>query len=554
MSESDRDLVGIGVSPGIAIGPVIAMGAPIGDLPPISGDIDQDLERDRATRALEDVATNLGLRQERADGAAAAVLAAQVLMAGDPALLASVHKHVAAGLPAPHAIDHAIDEFKVMFAGAGAYMAERVADLEDIRNRAVARLLHLPMPGIPNSDTPYVLVAEDLAPADTVDLDPAVVLGLVTSAGGPTAHTAIIAKAMGLPAIVACPGILELARGTNVIVDGGTGAVAVDPDDAAVERAREGQRRRMLLLTGSSGPGRTSDGHPVKLMVNFGGTSDIAALATDAEGVGLLRSEFLFMDRTEEPSKADQVADYQRVFAAFDQRKVVVRTLDIGADKPVPFVAPGPGDNPALGLRGHRLRTFNPGLVERQLEAIAAAQQATGANVHVMAPMIATVDEAVEFVAMVRAVGLQSAGVMVEVPSIALQARRLAQVVDFVSIGTNDLSQYTFAADRMVGELGPLLDPWQPAILELMHRTITEVRAVDKPVGVCGEAASDPLLAIVLTGMGVTSLSMAPGLLPEVRAAIGAHDLVTCQAAAAAALDAGDPMAARQAVTAVLEA
>jgi phosphoenolpyruvate-protein phosphotransferase (PTS system enzyme I) len=227
---------------------------------------------------------------------------------------------------------------------------------------------------------------------------------------------------------------------------------------------------------------------------------------------------------------------------------VVVRTLDVGADKPLPFVESGPGDNPALGLRGWRLRAMNPGLIGRQLEAIAAAAKDTTCEVWVMAPMIATVEEAETFVELAHGAGLRKAGVMVEVPSIALQAERLVEVVDFASIGTNDLSQYTLAADRMVGELGTLLDPWQPALLELIVRTARAGVAAGVPIGVCGEAASDPHLALVLAGAGCSSLSMAGGALPEVRASLAAATSARCEELVELALAERDPAAARKAV------
>jgi phosphoenolpyruvate-protein phosphotransferase (PTS system enzyme I) len=304
------------------------------------------------------------------------------------------------------------------------------------------------------------------------------------------------------------------------------------------------------MLASSSGPGRTADGRSVQLLLNLGGVQEADAADVDAEGVGLLRTEFLFLDRTEEPTVDEQVAAYARVMAAFGGRKVVVRTLDVGADKPLPFVEPGPGENPALGLRGWRLRELNPGLVERQLEAIARATAESSCETWVMAPMIATVTEAAEFVAVAHDAGLARAGVMVEVPAVALQARRLMEVVDFVSIGTNDLSQYTFAADRQVGELGPLLDCWQPASLELLVRTARAGAAADVPVGVCGEAASDPLLALVLVGAGCSSLSMSRGAIPEVRAALAAMRAEDCEALVDLALAAPDAAAARSVVAA----
>jgi phosphoenolpyruvate-protein phosphotransferase (PTS system enzyme I) len=539
---------GTGVSPGIAIGPAVPLGTPIKDLPVPAGDADPAAERDHAHQALDDVAIDLERRRDRAGAQAAEVLDALAMMARDPALLAAVERETIAGRPAPHAVDAAVAGFRSTLEATGGYLAERAADLADLRNRAVARLLDLPMPGIPDRAEPFVLVADDLAPADTVDLRPGHVLGLVTRHGGPTSHTAIIAKSMGLPCVVACADLGEVPDGTTLIVDGSTGLVTVEPSAAELKDATDRRDARVALIAESTGPGRTADGHPVQLLLNLGSTTTESDTAVDAEGVGLLRTEFLFLDRNSEPTVDEQAAAYRGIFTAFSGRKVIVRTLDVGADKPLPFVQPGPGDNPALGLRGWRLRQHNPGLIERQLDAIVAAVAGTGCDVWVMAPMISTIAEATEFVQTAHAAGVATAGVMVEVPSLALRAEQLVEVVDFASIGTNDLSQYTFAADRLVGELGELHDPWQPAVLELVARTAQAGQRAEIPVGVCGEAASDPVLAPVLVGLGCTSLSMAPGAVPEVRAALAAVTLEHCQELARLALDADDNRDARSRV------
>jgi phosphoenolpyruvate-protein phosphotransferase (PTS system enzyme I) len=541
-------LTGTGVSTGIAIGPVVQMGTPVGALPTIRAKADPEVERERAERALDEVAADLERRRERASGEAESVLEALAMMASDPALRDAVAEHTGAGQPAPHAVQEGLRGFRDALLAAGGYLAERAADLDDLRNRAIARLLHLPMPGVPDHPGPFVLVAEDLAPADTVDLDPERIVALVTERGGPTSHTAIIAKAMGLPAIVSCPGIMDVEDGTTLIVDGSTGIVTVDPAGSDVAAAEERRAARAELLATSSGPGRTADGRSVQLLLNLGSSGEADAADVDAEGVGLLRTEFLFLDRGTEPSVAEQTEAYARVFAAFGGRKVVIRTLDVGADKPLPFVEPGPGDNPALGLRGWRLREHNPGLLERQLEAIAAADAAAQCETWVMAPMIATTEEAEAFVTLAHGAGLAKAGVMVEIPSVALQAEHLMQVVDFASIGTNDLSQYTFAADRMVGELGLLLDAWQPALVELVVRTARAGAAAGVPIGVCGEAASDPLLALVFAGAGCSSLSMSRGALPEVRASLAGVTMADCEALVEVALGSAGAGEARAAV------
>jgi phosphotransferase system enzyme I (PtsI) len=290
----------------------------------------------------------------------------------------------------------------------------------------------------------------------------------------------------------------------------------------------------------------------VALLVNLGGPRDLpAAGAAGAEGVGLLRTEVLFLDRATAPTIDEQHAAYGEVFAAFAGQKVVVRTLDAGADKPLRFVTVPDEPNPALGVRGLRTARRHPGLLDDQLRAIARAQADNpDTDVWVMAPMVATAAEAAELVDRVHGHGLATAGAMVEVPAAALAAPAVLAVCDFVSLGTNDLAQYTFAADRMLGDLADLLDPWQPALLELVRLVGAAGRASGTPVGVCGEAASDPVLAPVLVGLGVTSLSMAPGAVAEVRLALSRHTRADCEELAAMALAAPDARTARAAVLA----
>jgi len=276
-----------------------------------------------------------------------------------------------------------------------------------------------------------------------------------------------------------------------------------------------------------------------------------AAVAAHAEGVGLLRTELSFLGHAEEPSVEEQAKGYAEVFAAFEGRKVVLRTLDAGSDKPLAFATLPDEANPALGVRGLRIARRDPGILERQLEAVAQAARETASTPWVMAPMVATVGEAADFAARVRARGLVP-GVMIEVPSAALLAERLLEHVDFLSIGTNDLSQYTLAADRLSADLADLTDPWQPALLELVRLTADAGQRRGKPVGVCGEAAADPMLAIVLVGLGITSLSCAASAVPAVGARLGTVDLATCRAAAEAALAADDPQAGRTVVRELL--
>jgi phosphotransferase system enzyme I (PtsI) len=549
MNATSTHLAGIGVSPGIASGPVEWLAPP----PVVPNDLapagDPATEARAAAEAVAATADDLDVRSSQAVGPAADVLAAQAMMAGDPVLGDRIAELAGEGLAAAVAVAMAFDEFREQLAAAGGYMAERAADLADIRNRAVARLLGVPMPGVPDLDYPFVLLAGDLSPADTVNLDPTHVLAIVTEHGGPTSHTAIISKSLGLPAVVGCVGVRALATGTRVMVDGAEGVVIVEPAAALVNERLGRLAARRAALTGVSGPGRTSDGTPVQLLINLGRERDLGVVAAaDAEGVGLYRTEFLFLDRHEAPSVEEQRVAYAEVFHAFTGRKVVVRTLDAGADKPLPFVTQPDEPNPALGVRGLRTSRRFPELLDGQLRAISRAASGSGADVWVMAPMVSTAAEAAAFAAQAHSHGVPVAGTMVEVPAAALQAPAVAAACDFLSLGTNDLAQYTFAADRMAGELADLLDPWQPALLELIRLTADAGRATGRPVGVCGEAASDPLLALVLVGFGVTSLSMATTSLPEVRLALSQHSLAECQALAAMALRAPDGKAGREAV------
>lgn len=547
-------LQGLGVSPGTVTGPVARLGLP--PRPPAEEQpgADPAAEAARVTAALEQVAVSLEERATTATGDAVAVLGATAMMARDPGLLGAVQAQLDSGRPTAQSLDAAIEGFCDVLAASGGYLAERVADLRDVRNRALAVLLNEPMPGIPHPGHPFVLVAQDLSPADTATLDPQEVLALITEAGGPTSHTAILAKGLGVPAVVQCPGARDLTDGTTVVVDGSSGVVVTDPDEHTQAQARARAEARALLTASGFGPGATSDGTAVALLVNIATAEDAhRASAVDCEGVGLFRTEGMYLGRQTAPSVEEQEASYREVLGVFTGRRVVVRTLDAGADKPLAFVDMGEEENPALGVRGLRVARRHPELLAGQLEALGRAASATGADVRVMAPMVSTTSEARTFVAQARAHGLAVAGAMIEVPAAALRAPQLLAEVDFVSIGTNDLAQYTFAADRMQGELADLLDPWQPALLDLIASVGSAGLGTVTPVGVCGEAAGDPLLACVLVGLGVRSLSMAPGLIAAVRLVLGAHSLARCTEMAAAARQAPDAVEARSAVRALAD-
>ncbi|WP_263118835.1 phosphoenolpyruvate--protein phosphotransferase [Cellulomonas sp. RIT-PI-Y] len=526
-------LTGVGVGRGIVLGPLAvarpAITLPADEAPAADGDLA------RVQAAFTAVAADLQARADSAEGTLAEVLGATAQMAEDPALIADVEQRLASGTGPAHAVSEAVEQVCEMFAAVGGYMAERVTDLRSVKDRVIAQVLGAPEPGLGELTEPSVVAAEDLSPADTSALDLTKVLGIVTEQGGPTGHTAIIAGQLGLPCIVRVPGVTELTAGTVVVVDAAAGTVTVEPDAALVQEVAD-RRAAADRLTQDTEPGATSDGHRVQLLANIGTAADAErAAATAVEGVGLFRTEVLFLEQQTAPTVDQQVETYTAVLRSFAGRKVVVRTIDAGADKPLAFAQQSVEENPALGVRGYRLVRTLPQLLADQLTALGRAQQETGAELWVMAPMIATPSEAADFAAAARDAGLKTVGVMVEVPAVALRCADVLQDVDFVSLGTNDLAQYTMATDRLRGELSDLLDPWQPAVLDLVAATADGGRAQSKPVGVCGESASDPLMALVLTGLGVTSLSMSPSAVPAVRAAVRGHSLARCQEIAAAA-------------------
>lgn len=544
-------LHGNGVVPGIGVGPVVRpMPRPV--VPADEPSVDPDLGAARFSEAANIVADRLVDRAGRATGAAAEVLMATSALARDRGLVALVQKRLADGMGICTATAGAIEELSGMFAAAGGVMAERVTDLADIRDRVVAELTGQPEPGLPSPVAQSVLCADDLAPADTAGLDPSSIVAIATSLGGATSHTTIIARQLGIPCVVGTEGLDEVAEGTLVLVDGTTGEVVIDPEPDLARERTEAAAVAGAAAASWRGPGATSDGHPVDILANVqDGAGARRAATTHVQGVGLFRTELCFLDRDVEPTVEEQAAIYRDVLDAMGERKVVIRTLDAGSDKPLGFATITGEPNPALGVRGMRLGLRDEGLMDRQLDAIALAAEGSAGDVWVMAPMVATEDEAEWFGAKVRARGLVP-GVMIEVPSAALLAERILRHVDFVSIGTNDLSQYAFAADRMAASLSHLTDPWQPALLALIKHVAEAGLEAGKPVGVCGEAAADPQLSCVLAGLGVSSLSSAATAAPLVGATLSAVTLETCRAAAEAALDARGPAEAREAVAALL--
>jgi phosphoenolpyruvate-protein phosphotransferase (PTS system enzyme I) len=541
---SQTQMHGIGIGARAVAGPVLRMGVASTEPPDQPRDNDAESEVARAADALAEVAAELRRRAQQArEPDVRDILDAQAMMADDPALASEVSAAIRSGKTAARAIFEAYGRYRDTLAAAGPYLAARVADLDDLRQRAVAACLGVPPPGVPSPGYPFVLVASDLAPADTATLDGSV-LALVTERGGPTSHTAVLARARDLPAVVGCGDAALLVDGDTVLVDPARSLVVRDPDAARLATFETSRADG-----DDAGPGRTADGHAIALLANIGGPDDVAAAVTaHAEGVGLYRTELLFLDAEAAPGHGAQVQAYKQVFGGFGAgQRVVIRVLDAGADKPMAFLSPDAEPNPALGVRGLRALRAHPDVLEVQLAAIAEAARETAADVWVMAPMVAEPAEAAWFRERCDAHGLPGAGVMVEVPSAAMLAGEILAEAAFVSIGTNDLAQYALAVDRQASGLAELQDPWHPGLLRLVALVGAAGQKTGKPVGVCGEAAADPMLARVLAGLGVTSLSMAPAAIAGVRRSLAGATLDECRALAERVLAAGSAAQARQA-------
>lgn len=544
-ARSAKTARAIGVSSGRVTATAQRMAESVAEPPaePAATRPDPATETDRLREAISAVVTQLETRQVN-DPEAAAIVAATAKLAADPLIPEEAAPKLAVGLTAERAVWEVLTDLAANYAEAGGQLAERATDVRDVRNRIVAELTGQPAPGIPEPGEPFILVARDLAPADTAVLDPQTCIGMVLGEGGPTSHTAIIARALGIAAVVDPSAYQRIATGDTVLVDGDSAEVLIGPSEAEQKTARR-SAQNLADLPPFTAPAATSCGYSVDILANVGKAAD-AALGVErgARGTGLFRTEFCFLGRQTEPSLDEQIAVYSAVLEHFRGSKAVIRTLDAGSDKPLPFVTPDAEANPALGVRGYRTADNYPEVLTTQLRAIAAAAAATGVTPWVMAPMISTTEEAAEFASLAREHGLQQVGVMVETPAAALITDQLFEHINFVSIGTNDLTQYTMAADRLATELAHLNTPWQPAVLRMI-REIGRL-AAGRPVGVCGEAAADPLLARVLVGLGVNSLSMSPQQVPLVGSAVNETSLADCQRAAEAACNAQSPSAARQ--------
>ncbi|HXF36099.1 MAG TPA: phosphoenolpyruvate--protein phosphotransferase [Actinomycetota bacterium] len=553
-------LRGRGAAPGAALAPAFLLLEQ--DLLPEelpaepAGPAEEEVGRLRA--ALDRAGQELRALAERVAATAgpeeAEIFEAHAEFAADPELRALAEGAIAEGASAERAVARAFGAFReLLAASASEYLAARAADLDDVRDRVVRILLGRSTGG----DVPRVrsvVLAHELTPSQTASIPPEVLAGIVTETGSPTSHAAILARALGIPAVVSCPGLLAAAtQGIEVAVDGRTGEVIVGPGpaerEAILRRMEEEEYRRAELAVLRDEPGRTADGVRVELAANIGSIQHVpAAVEAGGEGSGLVRTEFLFLDRTTAPTVEEQAGFYEEVLRAFPGQRVVFRTLDVGADKPLPFVEREPEENPALGLRGIRLSLERGDLFRDQLRALLRARERAGeaaGRLAIMFPLVSVVRELRAARGILEEVAREEGrdlagievGVMIEVPSAALAAHRLAAHADFLSIGTNDLLQYLFAADRLVGAVADLADVLEPEVLRLIGGVVDAGHAQGAWVGVCGEAAGDPTVAAALVGLGVDELSMTRVAIPEVKDTLRRLTVERCREAVRAAID-----------------
>ena len=470
------------------------------------------------------------------------ILQAQVALATDPELSDMAEQFCNEGWDSASAIQLAMQEFKSLLQGAEGEFGERVADLDDI----VYRIIQIMQGSTEEHSLPasgqVIVVAEDLTPMDTVAFT-SVVVGVITEKGGPTSHTAIVCRSRGIPALVACIGAAALHNGELVVLD---------PDNSQAIVGGELSQSSQQWWSEKKNLGKSV----IPVLANIGSVKD-AALAQNARGVGLLRTELFFLDRVTPPTREEQIALYTEIFMACPSGEIIVRTLDAGSDKPIPFLQMGREENPALGVRGQRVASVSPDFYRDQLHAIKSAADNAVTNgkkisVSVMAPMIATIEEARIFAEQARDAGLTRVGIMIEVPAIVPVISQLQGLIDFVSVGTNDLSQYLFAADRTNSGVAHLLNPWEPALLATLQQIALSAKASSIKSGVCGEAASDPLLAVVLAGMGFDSVSASPSSVADVTSALSVVDTGLAQKVAQISLQQKSAASAKSAAKAAL--
>ena len=481
----------------------------------------KDEEISELKSAIEFVTNQLDELGQKAGGTSAEIFEALKMLIEDEELMEVATAHINDGWGAAAAIGKAVDEFAELLGGDPTF-DERVADFQDLSKRVQARIAGIEMAlSIPEKGR-IVLVGEDFSPADTAQFTEAVI-GVITLKGGPTSHTAIICRSKSIAAVVSCPDAASLETGDRVLVDPVGDRVLVSDDQSLATKSLE-------FVAINSEP-------LIPVRANIGTLEDAqAASQTRANGVGLFRTELLYLSAKTQPTLEQQVASYTEILKAAPAGPSVVRTIDAGSDKPVPFLNMPSEENPSLGVRGYRLITEHRDFIEGQLKALESARVASGREVWVMAPMIATAQEAKDFADLARSIGGYKVGIMVETPSIALIVDQLEGVLDFVSVGTNDLSQYLFAADRMNPSLGALLNHWQPALIKSLARIASGAKAAGISSGVCGESASDPAFAVVLAGLGMDSISVSKSQVTAVHNALSSLSLADAKEVANAVL------------------
>ncbi len=555
------------IAEGIALGPFFRYQPP---LPPLPKDpaADPAVEWGRLQKALSSVQQAIAQQRRQmrnlSGEAEAAIFDAHNLILEDPDLLGQVRQAITdAHLNAAQAWNRVLNDIAAAYRALDdPYLQQRAADVVDVRNQVLFALAGREAAGRIELDRPVVLFAADLTPSETSQLDMSRVLGLMTVGGGPTSHSAILARALGIPAISGVnPALERLQSGTQVALDGFRGLLWVNPDlntQAALEQQRqEWLLSRQALLQTSHGQAVTQDGRRVEVFANIGSVADsILAMKNGAEGVGLLRTEFLFLTRSTPPSEAEQLDALRQIGAAMPDRPVTARTLDVGGDKELPYIQLSPEANPFLGVRAIRLCLQDIDLFMPQLRAI--LQAAADSPYRVMFPMVSNVDEVRQARALLEKAHQELAaegrphawpietGIMVEIPSAALLSPALAKLVDFFSIGTNDLTQYTMAAERGNPMLTGLSDALNPAVLRLVGEVVQAAHAEGKWVGVCGELAGDPQATAVLTGLGVDELSLNSAGIPRIKAVVRALRYTEAQKLAQRVLETESAAQARQ--------
>ncbi|PTL91824.1 phosphoenolpyruvate--protein phosphotransferase [Halomonas litopenaei] len=548
MPSADQPLEAVAASPGLAVAPLFVIKTPDFDYPREAAD--PALERQRLERAIAQGGEQLkALIARTAGGEVAAILSMHEEMLEDPELAQAAREGIDEGLSAEAAWWQAIDvAARAQEQLADRLLAERAADLRDVGRRVLGILCDVELPEPPA--VPYLLVTDDIGPSDVARLDTERVRGILTARGGATAHSAILARALGIPAVVgAGAGVLALENGTEMLLDGDEGWVVPAPSQARRERF-EARMEALEALKARAWDARfedarTEDGTRVEVVANLGNTAHARdAVSRGAEGVGLLRTEFLFMAHASLPDVETQEREYREALDALDGRPLVARTLDVGGDKPLAYWPLPQEDNPFLGLRGIRLALRRPQVLRDQFSALVKA--ADGRPLRIMLPMVKDLDEfraaRAIFDEVLRELGVSrdgdrlQLGVMIEVPSCALLAPSLAPEVDFFSIGTNDLTQYTLAIDRGHPELSGESDGLHPAVLRLIQMTVQAAHAHGKWVGVCGELASDRQAIPVLVGLGIDELSVSARQVPMVKARLASVSTTRARELAALAL------------------